>query len=293
MPDTPSRPRRSVLYLPASNSRALDKARQLEADSIIIDLEDSVAPQAKGPARQQVLEALRAGGFGNREVVVRVNALDTPWGEEDLAMVAATPADAVLLPKINQLDDIRQSESVLKANACAPQMQLWMMAETALGILNLPSLCASGGRLTVVVMGTNDLARELRVEQSPGQEALLHCLSQAVLAARAYGLDVIDGVYNAIHDEAGLIESCQQGRRLGFDGKTLIHPSQLAVANRIFSPLPEQLAWARKITAAWQNERADNVAVITVDGKLVEELHVRQAQQLLAVQAAIDERSTG
>lgn len=279
------RPRRSVLYIPASNARALDKARVLPADALILDLEDAVAPQAKAEARQTLAAALRTGGYGHRELIVRVNALETPWGGDDLACVAGLPADAVLFPKVSTRRQLDAAVAALEAAGTPADLPVWAMAETALGIVNIADIAAHP-RLRVLVLGTSDLAKELRVPQRPGRPGLLPALSQCVLAARAHGLDVLDGVYLALTDDAGLAAACAQGRALGFDGKTLIHPRQIDAANAAFSPTPGELAEAREIIAAWQRAQAEGRGVLVVNGRLVEALHVEEAQRLVALAEA-------
>jgi citrate lyase subunit beta/citryl-CoA lyase len=280
------RPRRSVLYMPGSNARALDKARGLAADALIFDLEDAVAPAAKATARAQVRAALDAGGYRPRECVVRINALDTPWGEDDLAALAGAGADAILVPKVSAPAEVHAVATTL-AGADDVTTPLWIMAETAAGILAIDAIAAAHPRLAAIVMGTSDLAQELRVQHTPGREGLLTSLNLAVLAARAHGLDVLDGVYLQLDDDAGFEASCRQGLALGFDGKTLIHPRQLDAANRVFAPDPERVAVAERIVEAWSEAENSGRAVVVVDGRLVEELHVREAQRLLALEREV------
>lgn len=279
-------PRRSVLYMPGSNARALDKARSLPADSLILDLEDAVSPAQKGLARDQVISALAEGGYGKQELVVRINALDSEWGEEDLAAVAASPAHAVCLPKVESAEQVRQVSATLKA--AGSRQSIWIMAETPRGVLSIDAIAGADSRLQVIVMGTSDLAKELRVPHTPARLGLLSSLGQCVLAARAHGLDILDGVHLDLEDEAGFQLSCGQGVELGFDGKTLIHPKQIGAANRAFAPSVGALERARKIQAAWSEAEAAGQGVVLVDGKLVESLHVQEAQRLLALQAAIE-----
>lgn len=279
------RPRRSILYMPGSNPRALDKARSLPADALILDLEDAVAPAQKDIARQQVLAALAQGGYGERELVVRINALDSPWGPEDLRQVADSAAHAVCLPKVESAAQVRRAAAVL--DAAGSQQALWIMAETPRGILDIDAIAGAHPRLAVIVMGTSDLAKELRVPHVPGRTGLLASLGWCVLAARAHGLDIVDGVHLDLEDAAGLQASCEQGQQLGFDGKTLIHPKQIEAANRAFSPDEQALRRAEVIQQAWCDAEAAGQGVVLVDGKLVEHLHVQEAQRLLALQAAI------
>ena len=285
------RPRRSVLYMPGSNARALDKAKSLPADALILDLEDAVAPEAKETARQQVCAAVKAGGYGHRELIIRINGLDTPWGAADLAAAAAAGPDAVLLPKPGKGSDIaRATEALAKANAPATT-KLWAMIETPLAILNVAEIAAAsrhvGARLSCFVMGTNDLVKETRADLSLNRRPALYWLSAALTAARAYGLDVLDGVYNNFKDADGYRRECLHGRRLGFDGKTLIHPDQIAVANEVFAPPETEVAFARKIIAAFALPENKSKGVITVDGRMVELLHAEMAQRTVAVAEAI------
>lgn len=282
-----ARPRRSVLYMPGANARALDKARSLPADTLILDLEDAVAPNAKALARQQVAEALRAGGYGQRECVVRVNALDTPWGLDDVRAIAQAGADAVLLPKVQsaaQLDALAQALDAAGAPATLP---LWAMLETPLGFLRLDAIAGAHARLAAIVVGTSDLVKDLHARHTPERHETLVARSMAVLAARAHGLAVLDGVHLDLDDDTGLAAACRQGRDQGFDGKTLIHPKQIAAANAAFAPTEAELASARKRLDAWQAAQAAGQGVAVVDGALVENLHAQEAERLLALAAAI------
>jgi citrate lyase subunit beta/citryl-CoA lyase len=286
------RPRRSVLYMPGSNARALEKARTLPADALILDLEDAVAPDAKETARKQVCDAVEAGGYGQRELVIRINALDTPWGPADLAAAAAAAPDAVLLPKPGAAADIdRASEALAKAGA-PDQTRLWAMIETPLAILNLAGIAAAsrhaGSRLACFVMGTNDLVKETRADLSDNRRPALYWLSATVTAARAYGLEVLDGVYNNFRDADGFRRECVHGRRLGFDGKTLIHPDQVAVANEVFAPPEAEVAFARRIIAAFALPESRGKGVITVEGRMVELLHAEMARRTVAIAEAIE-----
>jgi citrate lyase subunit beta/citryl-CoA lyase len=282
MPTPP--PRRSALYLPASNARAIVKARDLPCDIVILDLEDAVAPDAKAAARQQAVEAVAAGGFGAREVVIRVNALATPWGAADLEAAAAARPSAILAPKVSSGADAEAYAAPLRG-----ETQLWAMIETGAALLRLEGIAqtAALGRLTTWVMGTNDLAKELRCSLEEDRGPLLGLLSLAVVAARAYGLSILDGVYNALSDDAGLERQCRQGVAFGFDGKTLIHPRQIAIANRVFSPAPEAIAWARTVVDAFALAENAEKGVLQIDGRMVERLHLEQARQLLGQAAAI------
>jgi len=282
--------RRSVLYLPGGNARALDKARELPADALIFDLEDAVAPERKAEARSLVSGSLRAGGYGARECVVRINGPDTPWFDDDAATLADTPAAAVLLPKVAAPADVRAAESRLCAAGVAESMPLWIMAETASCVLDIAAICRSSARIACVVVGTSDLARELRVPHTPGRLGLVAALSLCVLAARAARVDVIDGVHLDLDDERGFEKSCEQGRNLGFDGKSLIHPRQVAPANRAFSPAVEDIAHARRVVEAWRTAHESGQGVTVVDGRLVESLHAAEAERVLELARLVAER---
>ncbi|GIX13682.1 MAG: (3S)-malyl-CoA thioesterase [Paracoccaceae bacterium] len=282
------RPRRSVLYMPGSRPRALEKARSLPADALILDLEDAVAPAEKPAAREMVAAALRAGGYGPRELVVRINALDTEWGPADLAAACAAGADAVLLPKVNGPDDLARAEALMPAGADRPR--LWAMMETPLGVLNAAAIAAATPRLECMVIGTNDLAKDLGARNRPDRMPLLPALATCLLAARAHGLACIDGVYNAFRDPEGLRAECVQGRDMGFDGKTLIHPDQLAIANEVFAPSAEELEEARAQLAAWDAAQARGEGVAVWGGRIVERLHAEAARHLLARAEAIRAR---
>jgi citrate lyase subunit beta/citryl-CoA lyase len=283
-----ARPRRSLLYVPASNARALEKARALPADGFILDLEDAVLPEAKPAAREAAAALIRAGGIGNREVIVRVNALDTPWAQDDLAALAAAKAPAVLLPKVSTPEDLRAAASAL---ASQPSVQLWAMMETARSILFAREIAAFGAPLAGVVVGTNDLAKELRCAHPADRAPMSMALQTCVLAARAYGVAVIDGVHIDLDDEPGFIESCRQSRALGFDGRSLIHPKQIAGANTAYAPSADDVTRARRIVEAHRAAAADGKAVVVVDGRLVEFLHVREAERILSQAAMIDSLS--
>ena len=279
------RPRRSVLYMPGANERALEKAKTLEADALILDLEDSVAPDAKADARKRVAAAVRAGGYGRRELVIRVNGFDTPWGTEDLKAAIVAAPDAILVPKVSCGADVARA-AALMAEA-SPRTRLWVMMETPLAILKAEEIAGAHKRLSCLVLGTNDLVKETRVSTANQRFALVPMLSLCVLAARAHGLDVIDGVYNDFRDETGFRSECEQGRDLGMDGKTLIHPGQIAACNDVFSPPAEEVAWSRKIIAAFQQPENAARGVITIDGKMVERLHLTMAERVAAIAAVI------
>ncbi|MDB5469003.1 MAG: malyl-CoA thiolesterase [Caulobacter sp.] len=293
MTDTP-RPRRSALYMPASNAKAIEKARSLPCDVVILDLEDAVAPEAKETARLQAVEAVKAGGFGRREVVIRVNGLDTPWGAADLAALAAmgaagAGADAILVPKVSSAADVKAYDAAIEK---APEAtRLWAMIETcaALFALNEIAATAKDTRLTTWVMGTNDLAKEMRCQQTADRAPFWGPLSLSVAAARAHGLTILDGVYNDIESIDGLIDVCQQGVQFGFDGKTLIHPKQVEPCNLVFSPAPGEVDWARSVIAAFALSENAGKGAIRVEGRMAELLHLSQAQRLVAVSEAIDE----
>lgn len=284
----PPRPLRSVLYMPGANAKALEKAKSLPADALILDLEDAVAPEAKEAARAAVAEAVAARGYGRREVIVRVNALGTPWGAGDVAAIAPAGPDALLFPKVEGAEDIRRAEAALGTEVA----RFYVMIETPKAILALREIAeaAAGARLCGFVMGTNDLAKELRVKASPDRLAFLAALSLTVTAARAFGLAAIDGVCNDLQNQAGFEAECRQGRSLGFDGKTLIHPAQIEAANRIFAPAAEELAHARAIIAAFAAPENAGKGVLKIEGRMAELLHLEEARRLVAVAEAIAEQ---
>ena len=287
------RPRRSVLYMPGANQRALDKARTLPADALILDLEDSVAPDSKVQARDNVCAAVRSHGYGSRELVIRVNALETPWGTADLWAAAAAEPDAILMPKVSHPGDIVSAAKVLKAAGAPDRTKLWAMIETPMAIVNAREIAAAGAdpenRLTCLVLGTNDLLKESRARMSHDRFAVVPWLALTLVAARAYGLDVIDGVYNDFRDDAGFRAESEHGRTLGMDGKTLIHPSQVGPCNEIFQPTAEEVSWSRQIISAFTLPGNDKKGVITVDGKMVERLHLVMAKRTVAIAEAIGE----
>ena len=281
----PARPRRSVLYMPGANARALQKAKALPADALILDLEDAVAPEAKEEARALVSEAVREGGYGPREVVIRINALSTPWGEADLKAAVKAGPNAILAPKVDSAEDVARLDDALTAAGAHTDIALWVMIETPLAILNLKEIAAAGRstRLSAFVMGTNDLAKDLRAEQTPYREPFLAALSMSVSAARAFSLTVIDGVHNDIQDTGGFDAVCRQGRALGFDGKTLIHPSQIEACNAIFAPAEADVAQARDVIAAFAEPENAGKGVLKVNGRMTELLHLAEARRLVAV----------
>jgi citrate lyase subunit beta / citryl-CoA lyase len=283
------RPRRSVLYMPGSNARALEKARTLPADSLILDLEDALAPEAKRDAREQVVAAIKAKGFGGREVVVRINGLDTPWGKDDLAAAVAAGPDAILVPKVSSAEELIFVGHRLVDLSAPPGISVWAMIETARAILDAGAIAAEArdplAALKVFVLGTNDLAKETRMRVMPGRQPMQAALSAAVLAGHAYGLDVIDGVYNDIGDTEGFARECREARDMGFDGKTLIHPSQIESCNAAFAPSAEEVAEAKKIVAAFDEPGNCDKGVIALDGRMVERMHAEGARRTLALAA--------
>lgn len=282
-----ARPRRSMLYMPGSNTRALDKAKTLPADALILDLEDAVAPDAKVEARANVVAA--AGGYGQREVLIRVNGLATPWGQADVAAAATSAAHGILIPKVESADTVRQVETIMN-NAGAPaDMKIWCMMETPLGVLHAEEIASASPRLGGFVMGTSDLAKDLRCLHTPTRLPFIASLNICVLAARAYGLAILDGVYLDLSDDEGFKASCVQGRELGFDGKTLIHPKTIGMANETFGPSAEEVAWSEKIIAAHAEAEKEGKGVVVVDGKLIENLHVVTARQTVEMARLIKE----
>jgi citrate lyase subunit beta / citryl-CoA lyase len=289
------RPRRSVLYMPGSNARAIEKARTLPADAVILDLEDSVAPDAKAAARQQVMDAVTAGSLGAREVIVRINGLDTQWWLDDLNAVAKAKPDAVLVPKVSSPDHLEDVAERLVDISADQKIRVWAMMETPLAMLNARDIAAAARdvetRLTAFVMGTNDLAKETRAKITPGRTAMLPWLMNCVAAARAFGLDIIDGVYNELADADGFARECSEAREMGFDGKTLIHPNQIAPCNAAFSPSAEEVVHAQKIIAAFDLPENRDKGVVQLEGRMVERLHAEMARRTVAIAQAIEVRS--
>lgn len=281
-----SRPRRSVLYMPGANTRALEKAKNLPADSLILDLEDAVAPDAKPQARENIRTAL-AAGFGHREAVVRINSLNTPWGLDDLKAFANSKADAILLPKVESASQIQEVASLLKQFNPANSMKIWAMIETPLAIFKLLEIASSHPKLETLVLGTSDLVKDLHARHTPSRVETHTALSLSVLAARAHQLCVLDGVHLSLEDEKGLKQSCVQGRDMGFDGKTLIHPSQIALANEIFGPSLEEIEEAKQRINAYDAAISSGAGIVLLNGKLVEELHIQDAKRILALADAI------
>lgn len=289
----PVRPRRSVLYMPGSNARALEKGRAISADGLILDLEDAVAPEAKENARGQIRAALKAGGYGRREIVVRVNGLATPWGRDDLAELGVGGADAILLPKVENADAVRQAEAILSAHGAPADLPIWCMIETPLGVLNAQAIAFASPRVGCLVMGTSDLAKDLNAAHTRERLPMLTSLGLCVLAARAAGIAILDGVHLDLNDAEGFEFSCRQGRDFGFDGKTLIHPKTVDAANAIFAPSESEIAWASKIIAAHAEAEKAGKGVVVVDGRLVENLHVEAAKRQVALADAIAALAAG
>jgi citrate lyase subunit beta/citryl-CoA lyase len=285
------RPRRSVLYMPGSNARAIEKARTLPVDGVILDLEDAVAPDAKAQARQQVVEAVKAGGFGSREVFIRINGLDTPWSVDDLTAAAGAGPDAILVPKISTPDQLEMIGQRLLDMRADLKIRVWAMIETPLALFNILSLAKeardSESRLAGFVMGTNDLAKETRARIVPGRAPMVPWLATCVAAARAYGADIVDGVYNNVADMEGFKQECAQARDMGFDGKTLIHPNQIDPCNTAFSPTADEVAEARKIIAAFELPENKDKGVVQIEGRMVERMHAEMARRTIAIAEAI------
>jgi citrate lyase subunit beta/citryl-CoA lyase len=281
MTDATFRPRRSVLYMPSSNAKALEKAKTLPVDGIILDLEDAVAPDAKAEAREAAAAAVQSGAYGARELIIRVNGIGTEW--HDAAAAAAGP-DVVLVPKVNSAEEVQQLVAALEAAGAPAKTSLWAMVETPIGMLNALSIAQASPRLTGFVMGTNDLVKELYAEHVPGRQPVITGLGLALLAARAAGIVIIDGVYNDVKDVDGFLAECEQGRQMGFDGKTLIHPGQVEGANAAFAPSEQAVEDARGILEAWDNR---TTGVVTYNGRMVENLHVESAQRTLSIHDAI------
>ena len=288
------RPRRSVLYMPGSNARAIEKARSLPADGVILDLEDAVAPDAKADARKQVAEAVKAGGFGAREVFIRVNAIDTPWHADDLKAAARAAPDGILVPKISNPGQLEMLGQRLLDMGTDRKTRIWAMIETPIAILNIQAIAAaakdSETRLSGFVLGTNDLAKETGARLLPGRWPMLPWLTTCVLAARAFGISLLDGVYNDISDAEGFVRECQQARDLGMDGKTLIHPNQIAPCNDAFSPAAEEVTQAKKIIAAFDQPENRDKGVVQLDGRMVERMHADIARRTVAIADAIAAR---
>ena len=284
-----ARPRRSVLYVPGANLRAMEKAKTLAADAIIFDLEDAVAPDAKRDARIQAVNAVKAGGYGKRELVIRVNGLNTPWGYADLVAAGTSGADAILLPKTENVESVRQAQTVMAASDAPDDLAIWCMMETPRAMLNAEAIAGASPRVACFVMGTSDLANDLHAQHTRDRLPMLTSLGLCMLAARAYGLAILDGVHLDLEDMAGFEEACRQGHDLGFDGKTLIHPKTIDLANRMFAPSREQIDWAERIIAAHAAALSEGKGIVVVDGRLVENLHVLNARRIVDLAGAIAE----
>jgi citrate lyase subunit beta/citryl-CoA lyase len=279
------RPRRSVLYMPSSNERALEKAKTLACDGLILDLEDAVAPDAKPAARDAACAAVTSGEYGARELTIRINGADTEWHDADLAAAAQAGPDAIVVPKVNSVDAVRSLVDAMETHGAPERTKLWAMVETPYAMLHAEEIAAASDRLTVLVMGTNDLAKELYAEHVPGRHPLLPGLGLALLAARATGKVILDGVYNDVKDTDGFLAECRQGREMGFDGKTLIHPGQVDGANEAFAPSRRAVEDAQGLIQAWEDGKGSGV--VTYQGRMVENLHVESARRTLEMHAAI------
>ena len=278
-------PLRSVLYMPSSNERALEKARTIACDGLILDLEDAVAPDAKAAARETAASAVASGDYGRRTVTIRVNGIGTEWHDDDIVAAAQAGPAGVVVPKVNSADEVRALVAALERAGAPDHTRLWAMVETPEAIFNVRELAAASDRLAVLVMGTNDLVKELYAEHVPGRAPLMTALSLSLLAARAAGIAILDGVYNDVKNEQGFLAECEQGRQLGFDGKTLIHPGQVGPANEQFAPSERAVEEARGILQAWEDGKGSGV--VTFNNKMVENLHVESAQRTLSIHDAI------
>ena len=285
------RPRRSVLYMPGANARAMEKARDLPADALIFDLEDAVAPAEKETARRQVIETLQKGGYGNRELVVRVNGLMTPWGEADVAEMATAGANALLIPKVENKQIINGVEGRMLTAQAPDAMSIWCMIETPKGVMRAEEIASASPRLGALVMGTSDLAKDLHCLHTPSRGPFMTSLSWCILAARANGLSILDGVHLDLADDDGFAESCRQGREMGFDGKTLIHPKTIAAANAAFAPDDAEVQWSRRVIAAHEEAENAGKGVVLLDGQLIENLHVEEAHRIVGLADRIAEMS--
>lgn len=292
MSDAALQPRRSVLYMPGANERALEKAKGIPADALILDLEDAVAPDAKVDARARVCAAVQSGEYGSKELTIRVNGIDTQWHADDIAAAGAAGPAGVVVPKVNSAAEVHAIEAALEKAGAPDHTMIWAMLETPIAALNAAEIAGASERLTVLVMGTNDLAKELHATQVPGREPLLTGLSLCLLGARAAGKVILDGVFNDIKDPDGFHAECAQGRQLGFDGKTLIHPSQVDDANEVWSPSPEAIEDARALIATFEAAIAEGKGVVTHNGRMIENLHVDNARRVLAVADAIAARAS-
>jgi citrate lyase subunit beta/citryl-CoA lyase len=275
--------------MPGANTRAMEKGRTLPADVLIFDLEDSVAPDAKAEARQNIVDAVKEGGYGKREIVVRANALNTPWGNEDVSTLASCGADAMLMPKVESADTVRQVAALMEANGAPDDMAIWCMIESPRGVLHAEEIADASPRMGALIMGTADLGKELHAADTLDRIPFLTSLQLCVLAARAAGISILDAVYFDLNDDEGFAQSCKLGKDLGFDGKTLIHPKTIAEANKAFAPSEEEIAWSKKIMAAHEEALKEGKGIVLVDGKLIENLHVIAAQRMVAMADAIKE----
>jgi citrate lyase subunit beta/citryl-CoA lyase len=285
------RPRRSLLFMPGSNARALEKARNLPADVVILDIEDSVAPDAKGLARDQIAQAIAAKGFGKREIWIRSNSLDTPWFADDVAMAGTARPDGILVPKVSTVEDLKAIGDRLAATGADASIKVWAMIETARAVLDADKLAAASRdpttRLAGFVFGPNDISRETRIRMRPGRAAMIPMIIHCILASRAHGLEILDGPYSDISNIDGFGQECAQARDLGFDGKTLIHPGQIEACNAIFTPPAEEVTEARKIIAAFERPENASRGAIQLDGRMVERLHANMAAHTIAIADAI------
>jgi len=284
-----SRPRRSVLYMPGANTRAMEKGRTLPADVLIFDLEDSVAPDLKATARQNIVDAVKQGGYGKREIVVRANPLGTPWGHEDITTLARCGADAMLIPKVESADTVRQVAALMEANGAPDDMAIWCMIESPRGVLHAEEIADASPRMGALILGTADLGKELRATDTLDRIPFLTSLQLCVLAARAAGISILDAVFFDLNDDDGFVQACKLGKEMGFDGKTLIHPKTIAAANSAFAPSEEEIAWSKKIMVAHKEALKEGKGIVLVDGKLVENLHIVTAQRMVAMADAIKE----
>jgi citrate lyase subunit beta/citryl-CoA lyase len=285
---TQVRPRRSVLYMPGSNARAQEKAKSLPCDGIIFDLEDATAPDAKAAARETVCQSVQAGGYGGRELIIRVNGLDTPWGREDVVAASKAGPDAILLPKVERAEQVAELEALMLQHGAPAKTSIECMMETPLGILNAKEIAGASRRISCLVLGTSDLTKDLHALHTRERLPMLTSLALCLLAGRAYGLAILDGVFLDLADADGFKASCIQGLELGFDGKTLIHPSQVEPCNEVFSPAPAEIEQARKIIVAHEQAQKEGKGVVLVDGKLIENLHVENAKRLVGMAEAIE-----
>jgi len=284
---TTDRPRRSVLYLPSSNERALEKAKSIPVDALILDLEDSVAPDAKEQAREKACAAVRSGAYGRRELTIRVNGLGSEWHDADLAAASAAGPDAIVVPKVNSADEVRGLVAAMDAAGAPEHTRLWAMVETPVAVLHAEQIARASDRLACLVLGINDLYKELGATFAPGRAAIQTSLQLAILAARAAGVAVVDGVFNDVRDADGFLAEARQGREMGFDGKTLIHPGQVEPCNDVFAPDADEVERARAVIAAFEAARAQGRGVATLDGRLIENLHVDTARKVLATAEAV------